>query len=350
VSPVGYTAAVTDLLSPPAAATLELAAPLPAPRGRLTEALLHVLRLAPTATRLPRPRGHDPVGDDDEALALYLCYELAYRGLRGVDDAWEWEPSLVEFRGRLERRLLDRLRASVGPAPAGPIGDAISTVLANDRSPSLSRHLATDGTAEQFREFAVHRSAYQLKEADPHTWGIPRLIGAPKAAMVRIQFEEYGEGHAERAHAVLFADTMSELGLDGAYGAYLDRLPGATLTGVNVISLFGLHRRWRGALVGHLAGFEMTSVGPNARYAAAARRLGFPERAAHFFDVHVDADDEHQRLAVDALAGGFVELEPDRCADVVFGVQTLCLAEGVWARQTLTAWSAGRSSLLVAAR
>ena len=28
------------------------------------------------------------------------------------------------------------------------------------------------------REIAVHRSGYQLKEADPHTWAIPRLNGS----------------------------------------------------------------------------------------------------------------------------------------------------------------------------
>jgi len=36
--------------------------------------------------------------------------------------------------------------------------------------------------------------------------------------------------------------------------------------------MFGLHRRFRGALVGHLAIFEMTSIGPMGRYATGLRR------------------------------------------------------------------------------
>ena len=60
----------------------------------------------------------------------------------------------------------------------------------------------------------------------------------------------------------MFAVTMAELGLDPAYGGYVERLPGSTLATVNLISLFGLRRRWRGALVGHLAGFEISSPGP----------------------------------------------------------------------------------------
>ena len=57
-------------------------------------------------------------------------------------------------------------------------------------------------------------------------------------------------------HATLFANAMRELGLDSSYGAYLDRIPGSTLATVNLMSLFGLHRRLRGAIVGHLAVFD----------------------------------------------------------------------------------------------
>ncbi|EFC84514.1 hypothetical protein FrEUN1fDRAFT_2304 [Parafrankia sp. EUN1f] len=61
---------------------------------------------------------------------------------------------------------------------------------------------------------------------------------------------------------------MRGLGLDARYGAYLDRVPGPTLATLNIASYFGLHRRPRGALVGHLAVFEMTSVEPMAVYEA----------------------------------------------------------------------------------
>src|SRR5581483_8197887 len=103
----------------------------------------------------------------------------------------------------------------------------------------------------QLREFAIHRSAYQLKEADPHTWGVPRLAGRAKAALVHIQTDEYGNGDAPAMHSTLFADTMRALGLDPTYGAYVEVLPGATLATGNLVTMFGLHRRLRGALVGH---------------------------------------------------------------------------------------------------
>jgi hypothetical protein len=202
------------------------------------------------------------------------------------------------------------------------------------------------GTLRHFQEFAVHRSAYQLKEADPHSWAIPRLCGVPKAALVEIQSDEYGGGQAGEAHADLFAATMVALGLDPTYGAYVDCLPGTTLATTNLISFFGLHRRWRGALIGHLAVFEMTSVEPMGRYSQALRRLGLPPAARRFYDVHVEADARHQVVAAGDLAGGLARAEPDLAPDIIFGARALMAAEGRFAQHLLRSWASERSSLL----
>jgi hypothetical protein len=294
----------------------------------------------------------DPLTDDDLQLALYLCYELHYRGLPGVDARWEWEPSLLALRREWEVAFEDELLDAVG----APVADAavwsemdvaLRAIVEADDGPSLSRHLERDGTLEQVLEFLVHRSAYQLKEADPHSWAIPRLAGPPKAALVEVQADEYGAGRADRIHAELFAKTMDEVGLDRAYGAYLDVLPGVTLATVNLMSLLGLHRRWRGAIVGHLAAFEMTSSIPNRRYGNALRRLGLDGAATDFFDEHVEADAVHENVAAVDLAGGLARMEPELTADVLWGARALIDVEGRWARHLLGSWKAGQSSLLV---
>ena len=128
-------------------------------------------------------------------------------------------------------------------------------------------------------------------------------------------------------HSSLFADAMTALGLDPTYGAYLDRLPAVTLATTNLISMFGLHRRLRGALVGHLASFEMNSVGPMARYSAWLESLGVPECGRRFYDVHVEADEEHQYIAVNDLVGGLLEAEPDQAGAVLFGARAVELVE-----------------------
>jgi hypothetical protein len=227
---------------------------------------------------------------------------------------------------------------------------ALRAVLDADEGPSLSTYLERRGSQEQLLEFVMHRSAYQLKEADPHSWAIARLSGPPKAALVEIQADEYGSGRPDRVHAELFAVTMEELGLDRTYGAYVDRLPGVTLATVNLMSLLGLHRRRRGAIVGHLAAFEMTSSVPNRRYANALRRLGFGPRATDFFDEHVEADAVHENLAAVDLAGGLARLEPALAGDILWGARALVEVEGRWAQHLLDAWAAGRSSLLARMR
>jgi hypothetical protein len=206
--------------------------------------------------------------------------------------------------------------------------------------------MATHGTLAQLRELAIHRSAYQLKEADPHTWAIPRLpAGRAKSALLRLQYDEYGNGEVGQSHAELFADTMRALELDPAYGAYIDAVPGVTLATVNLLSMFGLHRELVGACLGHLAVFEMTSVVPMGRYAAAMRRLTGGDAGVQFYDVHVIADAEHEVIAIEELIPSLLDDDPTLASDVLFGAGALLhverrLAEHIWQR-----WAAGLSSL-----
>jgi hypothetical protein len=317
---------------------------LPEPRGAVSEIVLDALT-GPVAPLPPAPIAG--TGEEDAQLALYLCYELHYRGLPDVDERWEWAPSLLALRAELEQRFEAALRRDVPvPEPGAVDMDlALRAVEEADEAPSLSRHLEREGTLEQFREFAAHRSAYQLKEADPHSWALPRLSGGPKAAMVEIQADEYGGGDPDRMHAVLFAHAMDALGLDPRYGAYVDHLPAVTLATVNLMSLFGLHRRLRGAIVGHLALFEMTSSVPNRRYANGLRRLGLGDDATDFYDEHVVADAVHENVAAVDLAGGLARQAPELAADILWGAAALIELEGRFATHLLESWAAGRSSL-----
>jgi Iron-containing redox enzyme len=323
---------------------------LPSPRGPLTELLIDWLRDEPgTLRHVELPDFEEPLVDEDLQLALYLCYELHYRGLPGVDDGWEWDPRLLALRRELElqfeRALIEAVPRTGEPVPADRMDLALRTISELD-GPSLSSYIKVSAGVDEIRQFLVHRSAYQLKEADPHSWAIPRLSGAPKAALIEIQSDEYGGGRAEWIHAELFGRAMRALGLDADYGAYLEVIPGVTLATVNLMSLFGLHRRWRGAIVGHLALFEMTSSIPNRRYAEGIRRLGFDGDATVFFDEHVTADAVHEAIAAVDLAGGLARQDEALGADIVWGARALNDLERRWAAYVLDCWGDGRTSLL----
>jgi hypothetical protein len=302
----------------------------------------------------------DIIGDDDVQAALFCLYELHYSGLEGVSDEWEWEPGLIQVRRLMERPFEAELRAAAASAageinvpPAGELtSDAVADILfglaATDTGPSVSRFVAKKATLDQLKEFLIHKSIYQLKEADPHTWAIPRLTGRPKAALVEIQADEYGGGRPERMHSVLFARTMRGLGMDDHYGAYVDAVPAVSLAAVNMMSLFGLNRRLRGAITGHLAIYEMTSSQPNRLYGSGFRRHGFDAEVTHYFDEHVEADAVHEQIAGRDLAGGLVEAEPGLLGDVLFGATAVMAIDGRLSTHLMASWEKGVTSLRAA--
>jgi hypothetical protein len=321
----------------------------PGVRGPWTEALYALLdgHGTPSTPSPEAPPIRDVLSDDDLQMALYLCYELHYAGIDGVDDGTEWDPTVLTFRAGLERAFESALRdlvPSEGDEGAS-VGDALQRLVHKDAGPPLSRYVETQASLREALEHVIHRSAYQLKEADPHSWAIARLTGGPKAALVEIQADEYGGGNAERMHAQLFAETMRGLGLDSRYGAYIDLLPGITLATVNLMSFFGLHRRLRGAIAGHLAVFEMTSSVPNRRYGNGFRRLGFGPQVTGFYDEHVQADAVHESIAAWDLAHALARSEPELAGDILFGARALLMLEARWAEHLLESWKQGKTSL-----
>ncbi|MEC3982765.1 iron-containing redox enzyme family protein [Amycolatopsis sp. H20-H5] len=333
---------------------------LPQPRGPISTALAIALTRSPhalPATVLDHARSavdgapRAGLSDEDLQLSLWICYELSYRGFDDVDDAWESDLSLLGVRATLETRLVAALQDAtathdtrkVGPAD---IPAALTALIDADEGPPLALYLQRQATTEQFAEFVAHRSIYHLKEADPHSWAIPRIGGRAKAALVEIQADEYGGGRVERMHSELFRTTMRGLGLDDTYGAYLDQVPAVTLGVSNTMSLFGLHRRWTPALLGHLAVFEMTSSLPNRRYGNGLRRLGYDATTTHFYDEHVEADAVHEQIAAHDLCGSYAIDHPHTAEDILFGAACALAVDNAMALHLLHRWDTGDSALL----
>ncbi|NXY98408.1 iron-containing redox enzyme family protein [Streptomyces sp. BR123] len=316
------------------------------PRGPLSENLSKALLTGtvPTSGPLSDPAHTDPWGEDLQ-LTLYLLYELHYRGLPGVSDDLEWHPDLLRARAGLEDAFLTALEAEV---PRGrTVAEAFAPLLEEpvDLSGSISSHLAHSADLHLVREYAVLRSFYQLKESDPHAWALPRLTGRAKAALAAIEYDEFGAGHPDAIHSHLFANLMTDLGLDPRYGHYLDRAPAAALTTVNLMSFFGLHRAWRGALVGHFACAETASSPGARRMVKALQACGAGPAAIHFYTEHVTADAVHEQIARRELIGGLLTDEPHLEQQVAFGCDATVLVENRLADHVLAAWKHGRSAL-----
>ena len=148
---------------------------LPSARGPVSAALIDLL--TGRGTSLPeRPE----LDEDDLHLTLFVCYELAYRGWDGVDDAFEWDPEVLRLRAHAERRFEAQLHDLAGPPePVDPaaVPGLLRELADADDGPSLSGYLRGRANHEQFREFVMQRSVYHLKEADAVAWLVPRLEG-----------------------------------------------------------------------------------------------------------------------------------------------------------------------------
>jgi hypothetical protein len=323
---------------------------LPRAVGPLSATVLDVLRSG-------RPALHarpievpvceaDPYGLDLQ-LALYVCYELHYRGFDGVNPRWEWNPALLHVRGRLEEAFLIAVRHDVGEiAPDETATDemeALSIEPVDGQGPSY--YLRDEGTWAQMREYFVHRSLYHLKEGDPHAFAIPRLIGQAKASFVAVEFDEYGAGRGPHVHQHLFADLMDAAGLDSSYLRYLNDVPADALASVNLMSFFGLHRELRGAAIGHFASTEITSSPGARRLVDALERMGAPEPCIEFYREHVEADAVHEQVVRTDVVGDLIAREPQLDRDVVFGIRARDVVEDRLANHVMACWAAGRSSL-----
>lgn len=325
---------------------------LPRSRGPVSEKVLALLGGhgddLPVEIDPRRSGGADVLADADVQLALWCLYELHYRGFDDAAPELEWDPRVIATRNRLEaafehdvrRAVQDRLDAVAETDDDAEVVDQVTALIDADDSPSLAAFLRRYATADQVLAFLRQRSIYHLKESDPHAFVVPRLDGAAKVALAELQYDEFGGGRVPALHATMFGDALEACGLDRTYGAYVDDADATTLAVNNLMSLFGLNRRLRGAAMGHLAVFEATSSLPSRKIAAGVRRLGLPEELAAYYDEHVEADAVHEQLALRNICGSLVAEDPALRADVLLGAAACLELDARAGAEQLQQWGA----------
>ncbi|GAA1808011.1 iron-containing redox enzyme family protein [Nocardioides hankookensis] len=309
---------------------------LPTPRGPLSEALFAGLRSGDDF--LPVLAEVSGASVDDGTLCLWVLHQLHYRAVNGVPDELEWDPQLLRLRVLLEDDLERRLRARFTPPTDRSFVDDFFAWVDEHDGASLATYVHRDATRDQVLEMLRERSLYHLMESDPTAWVVPRLGVRAKAALMELQYDEYGAGDPNRLHHHLFALGMEASGLDATYGTYVDDASTETLEQNNAMTMLGLHRRHRAAALGHLAAFEATSSLPSRRMVQGLERLGFPAELVDYYAEHVEADAVHEQLAVRTVLGAVLEEEPELEEDAWFGAFTCLDLEDRVARRMLDRW------------
>lgn len=308
----------------------------PKARGAFSETLFEAMR-----TDSPAPAGTDLLESADDAdISLWALYELHYGGFEDVEDSLEWSPALLALRAHLERDLETELRSRfTSPADADTdIGEELFTLAADHDGPSLAAFVRRQATRDDTLELLRHRSIYHLKESDSTMWVMPRLGRRSQTALMELEYDEYGHGDATRHHSRLFAEGMDDVGLSSEYGAYINDAPREILRQNNAMSLFGLHRRLRGAALGHLAAFEVTSSVPSRMLSQGLQRLELDGPMSAYYDEHVEADAVHEQLATRSICGALLDDEPHLREDVLFGAFTCLDLEAQYATVVLDRW------------
>lgn len=289
------------------------------------------------------PSAEAVVEDADAQLALWMLYELHYQGFDGVPASLEWDPELIGLRVRIEEVFEARLRSETADVVdrhgSGDIGEQLLELAGSGSGRGVAWYLQRRADRAQMVDYLRERSVQQLKESDPQSFVLPRLDGPAKVALAEVQYDEYGGGRPDRMHATLYAQAMAGAGLDPAYGAYIDEVSAVTLAAANLMSLFALNRRLRGAAMGHLAVFEATSSVPCRRISAGLERLGFPQVVRAYFDEHVLADAVHEQIAARDICGVLVAADPGQRQEVLFGAAACLYLDEMGGSALMQRWS-----------
>lgn len=318
---------------------------LPHERGPISRHVIRVLNNGDEDAN-PVALGPDPVtADEDVQLALWIIYELHYRGFDRVPEDREWDLGLLTLRRTIERRFEAELRSDTRPVLAGvpnegEVGQQLLGLVAADDNPSPAAFMQRKATREQLLDYLRERSVQQLKESDPQSFVLPRLDGAAKVALAELQYDEFGGGRLERLHARLYAQALEAAHLDASYGAYIDEISGVSLALCNVMTMFSLNRRLRGAAMGHLAAFEASSSVPCRKIIGGLERVGLPTPVGVYFSEHVEADAVHEHVAAHDICGSMVAEDPALRGDVLFGAAACLHLDSLAGTELLDRWTA----------
>lgn len=295
----------------------------------------------------------DPDAADVAHRTLYALYSQSYWSPVGAYRGNEHDLTLAAVTLRLEEPFLaalDRLPLPEQPPQGeGAFCDWLEDLaLRRPLVPSsgMDDWYREHATREQMAEVVAQRSLFFLKEPDPWAMVIPSLRGEAKAGLMDVLLDEYGWGRHEQMHSTVYEVLMQRLGLETGYDAYRDRTVWQFLAVLNYQSMLARHRRLCRRMYGYIYLVEASSPDAMRTYLAAYERLGIDDPdVRRFYELHVGADEDHQRVALREVIGPVVRAEPAAAAEIARGVLEGVTLHAAFSRHLQASFSAGRSSL-----
>lgn len=203
-------------------------------------------------------------------------------------------PGTIEDHHPAEVPYVERLLAGVRPLLPPSVtlewyeGLLVSGPGQND---PLFPWLAEAATQEQLVWFLRQEAAGEAGFDDLVSLTQVKMQARVKLEMARNYWDEMGRGEARGMHGRLLQDVLDHFGV----APNLETTRPEPLQLTNVMTAFAVHRRYAYHSAGALGAVEMTAPGRVALVAAGLKRVGVPESARLYFDLHAALDVKHSR-------------------------------------------------------
>ncbi|HEY0078693.1 MAG TPA: iron-containing redox enzyme family protein [Pyrinomonadaceae bacterium] len=224
-----------------------------------------------------------------------------------IESAWQaWELAQLDVealrREDVSAALKSRAALDVSPSPS-PSGIYFRDEVGEAGYKRLLAIVSLDGLVE----------ASQLSRT---LGGVSNEI---HAVMTRLLVEEYGGGRLNRKHSTFFTAMLTELGMSAEPEGYFDLVPWEVLAAINQSFLLSERKRFYLRYVGGLLYTEISVPAAFDNYRAAAERLGMPEAARGYWELHIREDERHGRWMLEDVALPLAERYASEAWEIVLG-------------------------------
>jgi hypothetical protein len=175
---------------------------------------------------------------------------------------------------------------------------------------------------ESMKRIVAQRSLFYLREPDPWIYAVPTLRGISKAGLIDLLLDEYGWGKLVRMHSSVSARLTEALGLESERDHYEAETSWQYLATLNHQWMCALDGALSRRLLGTIYLTEAGSPDAMRNYLTAWDRLGIHDPdVREFYELHIEADENHSEVALREVVIPVCELEgPETAIEVATGI------------------------------
>ena len=253
-------------------------------------------------------------------MTLLEIYDLHRAPIERLGDAVrrQHDPEVAALKQECEQQWLAELEALQMPEGVDvtdPL-DAMRALAARDRLPRIYKWLAREADWNQLVRFLALEGGPDADFDDLVSACQVGLGGSAKMELATNYWDEMGNGDSDAVHTVLHERLVDAIDMPTIP---LTEQPTSALARAAFSGLLATNRWLQPEMLGALGLIEL-QAGPRCRLVLhALERLGAPEEAMPFYEVHADVDPRHGKDWLDKAIAPTIERLPEWGPRIVRG-------------------------------